>query len=338
MTAAPLISVVIPTHNRCELLKETVSSVMEQTFSNWELIIVDDASEDATWSWLQTIDDPRVKAIRMERNAERDRCRNLGLHRARGEFITFLDDDDLLVRSALQLHLAALTDHPQAIASVGGYFLFDELGGHRKSPIVKRTLVRHVWEDVLFGWSFTGGQCLVRTQSVRAIDGWNESFRVATDHELWSRLGRLGPVVLLPAITLKYRVHSGQWRPPDMDDLMTEARAGAVRKLTGEERERADRILEARAAACRAHDHYLLAEAGNALRLYFRSFRIMPDLWRSPLRRKMVLGPMAKCLAGSVGLKALRPFVSLVWRFQHKAITLTGDLESDNEGRLHSDK
>jgi glycosyltransferase involved in cell wall biosynthesis len=338
MTATPAISIVIPTRNRCELLRETVASVTEQTFGDWELIIVDDASEDSTRDWLQNIDDPRVRPIRMERNAERGRCRNLGLQLARGEFILFLDDDDLLAKTALHLLSAALIDHPQAIASIGGYIVFDEIGAQLNCPIIKRTTVRHVWEDVLFGWVAVGGQCLMRTNSVRAVDGWNESFRIADDHELWSRLAHLGPVVLLPAVTLKYRVHSGQWRPPNTEDIMTAARAAAVRNLSGRERERADRILEARALAGQAYDHYLRAEAGKALQLYFKSLRSMPDLLRSPLRRRMVLSPMAKCLAGSAGLKVVRPLVSLWWRVRRKAITVTGDLESDKEGRLHSEK
>ena len=76
MTATPTVTVVIPTRNRCDLLKETIASVFTQTYTQWELIVVDDASEDGTATWLSSLTDDRVQVIRFDQRSERTRARN----------------------------------------------------------------------------------------------------------------------------------------------------------------------------------------------------------------------------------------------------------------------
>src|SRR5947208_15659485 len=92
----PLVSAVIPTRNRLGFLQEAVESARRQTYANWELIVVDDASEDGTWVWLCSLNDLRIRTFRLEHRSERSIARNQGLSKARGEFALFLDDDDLL--------------------------------------------------------------------------------------------------------------------------------------------------------------------------------------------------------------------------------------------------
>lgn len=315
-----LVSVVTPTHNRCQLLKETVASIFAQTFTNWELIVVDDASADETWAWLQGLHDPRVKKIRLEQHAERAKARNVGLEAAQGQFVLFVDDDDLLAPRALQTHVEALERQSAAIASIGSYVMFDERGSRRTSRIVRRGMVRHIWQDMLFGWMAISGQCLFRTQAIKSVHGWNEAYNIAEDHDLWLRVGRLGPAALLPDVVLSYRVHSGQWRPRNLERLMTEIREQAVRQLQGSERERAERILQARELERSAFAHFLRSEAGKALMAYCQALQIMPNLLRSPLTRPLVVRPMLKCLVGSIGIRLGRPLLSLLWRLQKRDI------------------
>jgi glycosyltransferase involved in cell wall biosynthesis len=208
----PTISIIIPSHNRCDLLKETVASVQSQQYPDWELIVVNDCSTDDTQDWLGSLDDERIHAINMERHQERDFCRNQGLKQARGEFVVFLDDDDLLTEWALAEHLKSFEQFPQAIASIGGFKVFDEAGSTRNVRVSRRVLLRETFEDFLFGFKATGGQSLIRKTTLLEIGGWNESYRVATDHELWARLSQQGPIVLRPMVALLYRVHAGQWR------------------------------------------------------------------------------------------------------------------------------
>jgi glycosyltransferase involved in cell wall biosynthesis len=90
----PDVSVVIPTRDRLAYLKEAVASVRAQTFGRWELLIVDDASEDETPDWLGSLEDPHIRVIRLDQHVHRAAARNRGLDLAAGEYVIFLDDDD----------------------------------------------------------------------------------------------------------------------------------------------------------------------------------------------------------------------------------------------------
>lgn len=90
----PLISVIIPSYNRADILPRAISSVLEQTYSNFELIIVDDASTDTTEAVISNIKDERIKYIKHEKNSNGSVARNTGIKNASGEYIAFLDSDD----------------------------------------------------------------------------------------------------------------------------------------------------------------------------------------------------------------------------------------------------
>lgn len=84
----------LPVYNRSERIEAAIQSVLNQNFTDWELIIVDDASTDNTWNILQTFRNDKVKLLRNEQNQERCITRNKGIHHAAGEYITFIDSDD----------------------------------------------------------------------------------------------------------------------------------------------------------------------------------------------------------------------------------------------------
>lgn len=295
MTTLPKISLIIPTRNRRALLEATIASVRAQTFAQWELLVVDDASDDDTWSWLQSLRDERIHAHRLAEHAERSVARNLGLAQARGEFVLFLDDDDLLFEEALQAHLNAFAKFPEAVASIGGYRSFDEHGKRQVFRVVRKLRMQSLWHDVLFGWMAVSGQCLFRAEALRAIGGWQGEFIPIEDHQLMLRLARLGRVALLPELVLQYRVHEGQWRPPRLWKLMTKVRERALKKLAGEELQIAERILRAREECKLAAKHAQRNEARRALHSFAQAARLAPSLLRSPLSRPLLLKPMMKC-------------------------------------------
>src|SRR5439155_5109675 len=99
---------------------EAVESVRRQTYPNWELIVVDDCSEDDTWPWLSALHDSRIRAVRLDRHSERSAARNLGLAEACGEYILFLDDDDRLMSRALERLVTAILSRPGAVGVAGG--------------------------------------------------------------------------------------------------------------------------------------------------------------------------------------------------------------------------
>lgn len=242
----PVVSVVVATHNRCDLLQQTVASVLGQTVGDFELIVVDDCSSDGTWEWVSGLSDERVRPFRLEQHGERSTARNTGLRAARGQYVLFLDDDDLLTDRALETHLHHLRAHPSALGSIASLRLFDTKGGEAVLAIIDRARLQNIWQDTLFGWAACCGQILFRTQVVRSANGFDPSHSFVEDHVLLLQLTRLGPFVLVPDVALRYRLHPGTARPLRIWALMHEVRGAAVAGLRGKERRLGERILDAR--------------------------------------------------------------------------------------------
>lgn len=112
--AGPLVSVIIPTHNRSHFLAEAIDSICTQTFGDFELIVVDDASSDGTQALLvaRSAEDKRIQVISLDANAGCGHARNIALDRARGRYIAFLDDDDLSPPERLEASVKRLNEDP----------------------------------------------------------------------------------------------------------------------------------------------------------------------------------------------------------------------------------
>lgn len=312
--SGPTVSLVIPTHDRLGLLQETVASVMRQTLTDWEAIVVDDASSDGTAGWLTEQEDDRLTAVILEEHAGMTRAKNIGLERARADLVLFLDDDDLLAPSALKRLHHALVSDVEAIGSVGAVVLFDERGNHRKLRWPRRTLKRVVWTDVLAWWDIYVQAALWRTDAMRAVGGWNESITFSTGLELMRRVSRLGPMILIPEVVVAYRMHGGQLT----GTIPTEIRRTSedvwlqehIRSLPPEERVLAERVADAYRVWRSGRDAYANLECREGLTLYLRALRAAPFLLRSPLLRPVAIGSIAKAsmgaLIGKRGLSAVR--------------------------------
>lgn len=111
-----MVSVVIPTHNRKNFIGETVDSVLAQTYTDLEVVVVDDGSTDGTGDYMRAryASEPRVRYIWQE-NAERSAARNRGIDEARGEFLAFLDSDDLWLPKKLELQMALMEARPELV-------------------------------------------------------------------------------------------------------------------------------------------------------------------------------------------------------------------------------
>ncbi|RPI54165.1 MAG: glycosyltransferase family 2 protein [Acidobacteria bacterium] len=121
MPANPIVTVIIPTRNRAHLLRRAMESVLTQTFGDLELIIVDDASDDATESMVKGIHDPRVRYIRCESHRGAPAARNTGIRAARGQYLAFQDSDDEWLPLKLERQLEVMNRHsPHAGAATCG--------------------------------------------------------------------------------------------------------------------------------------------------------------------------------------------------------------------------
>lgn len=97
-----LVSIIMPAYNSEEFITSSILSVQKQTYDNWELIIIDDCSTDSTTSVIESIDDSRIRVINLESNSGAATARNEGIKQARGEYLAFLDSDDLWVEKKLE--------------------------------------------------------------------------------------------------------------------------------------------------------------------------------------------------------------------------------------------
>jgi Glycosyl transferase family 2 len=294
------VSVVIPTHNRQALLKEAIDSVLEQTLGDWECVVVDDASEDGTWPWLQVQADARIRTLRLDSHAERSAARNAGLSAAGGQFVVFLDDDDRLHGRALERLVAALRRHPDAVAVAGARRLFDQAGRRLRVPHPRLTALRTVWPEVLFGWVAGQGQSMFRTSLLRDLGGWNEHLATPEDQELWLRVGCAGPAVIIPAVVLENRLHQGQWRPLDLREAEEEFRLEFIRRLQGPDRTLAEQVLAARHLEAEASQAYGERRFLTAARLYVSCLREAPTLARSPVLGPKLFALVVKAAVGAV--------------------------------------
>lgn len=118
---SPHVSIVMPTYNRADFIVETIESVQKQTYTNWELIIVDDGSGDQTIEIVRSISDERIH-FHHEQHLGMEHARNFGLQKAKGEFIAFIDSDDLWAINKLERQLAVFEEYPEIdFCMTGGY-------------------------------------------------------------------------------------------------------------------------------------------------------------------------------------------------------------------------
>lgn len=191
--ADPFFSVIIPTYNRAKPLLEAVISVQNQTFQDFELIIIDDGSTDNTAELMQNIadQDGRVRYVYQE-NAERSAARNHGIELATGEYICFLDSDDVYLEDHLSSFYQTIQSHGQPISLVLGNSLSEFNGERRKDPPYV-TETDHPLELVLKISICSQRVCL--HASILKEFKYDISLRVGEDQELWSRIVRKYPIV-----------------------------------------------------------------------------------------------------------------------------------------------
>lgn len=201
----PIISVIIPVYNGETTIKETIESVLNQTFNDFELIIINDGSQDSTLEIINSINDTRIK-VSSFLNSGVSASRNRGLAKAQGEFISFLDADDLWTQDKLELQLKALQSHPHAALAYSwsdwidksGQFL--RAGGHItvNGKVYDKLIIRDFIES--------GSNPLIRKQALEQVGSFDCSITHGEDWEMWLRLAVVYEFVAVPYPQVLYRI------------------------------------------------------------------------------------------------------------------------------------
>ena len=120
----PLVSIIMPTYNRAGYISETIAYIIAQTYTNWELLVLDDGSSDNTEALVMEVADKRIKYHRFNRTGITGKLKNFGIRQSKGELIAFMDSDDLWPVDKLEKQVAALLEHPEAGFSFTNGFNF----------------------------------------------------------------------------------------------------------------------------------------------------------------------------------------------------------------------
>lgn len=202
------ISVVIPAYNSEKTIAATVSSVLDQTFADLEVIVINDGSTDKTLDIVEEFTDPRVQCFSYE-NGGLPTARNRGISHATGEYISFLDSDDLWTKDKLSKQLDVLTSS----ASIGAvyswtYNMFDIMYGYPKN-IAKAAPVFYqgnVYSELLiYNFLGHGSNLLMKRSVLDEVGHFDPDFKVAEDWEFYLRIARRWDFGLVPEYQIFYR-------------------------------------------------------------------------------------------------------------------------------------
>ena len=207
MPVTPRVSVIIATHNRAGYLGEAIHSVLGQTYHDWELIIVDDGSTDRTRDVVESYREQCMKIRYLSQpNCGLANTRAEGVALARGEYLAFLDDDDLFLPNKLKRQGAFMDRHPD----VALVYSFVELVDAQKRPMGRypeRPATAFV--ELIDDCTIATHAALVRKACVERIGGFRQDLAAANDYDLWLRLSRAFPIEFLPECVALYRHHEG---------------------------------------------------------------------------------------------------------------------------------
>ena len=203
----PSVSVVVTVHNGEPYLAAAIDSLLAQTLDDFELLIVDDGSTDATPRTLDAFDDPRIVRIENRLCLGQTRSLNVALRRARGEFVARLDADDVALPDRLRQQRAFMLAHPDIALLGSAYELIDQYGssrGHARMP-TECTALR--WA-LHFINPFAHPAVMLRSTALKSVGLYDEAYHWAQDYDLWSRIACVYGVANLPERLTQYRISS----------------------------------------------------------------------------------------------------------------------------------
>ena len=300
MTLSPTFSVILPTYNRAHVLARAIHSVLAQTYQDFELIIVDDASTDATRDVVESFGDERIVYIRLARNGGPSVTRNTGILRATGKYISFLDDDDEYLPELLAEMYQVFEPLPEQVGFMGcGVQIVEDVPegeaflGDQIPPLPEFVDREEAYLSCLrrlpFGssWGLT-----VRPSCFNVVGLFDETLRTDVDRDLIIRLARRFDFRVIPSVLVKRHWHRG---PRVTTYGPAKARAH-------------ERIIEKNADALREHPdlwalwHYktgwLHYHAGNRAR--GRGF-MLRGIYRCPWHLKSWIGLVLYAFGGNHG-------------------------------------
>jgi glycosyltransferase involved in cell wall biosynthesis len=201
----PTISIITPVYNAEKTIAQTIQSVLEQTYRDFEFLIINDGSTDRTLEIISTFQDPRIQVFSYP-NSGHSISRNRGLENASGHYVSFLDADDIWTPEKLETQLTALRTNPSAGFVYSWSNFIDEEGAflHKGSyfradgQVYQQLLVRNFIEN--------GSNPMIRKEVFDQVGMFNPNLAAAPDWDMWLRIAKGHEFVCVPEVQILYRV------------------------------------------------------------------------------------------------------------------------------------
>lgn len=206
----PLVSVVIPSYNAAEHIEETVQSVLNQTLTELEVLVMDDGSKDHTKDVVMAIQDERVHYYYKENSGVSD-TRNIGMAKAKGKYIALLDSDDRFLPTNLEEKVNFLEENKEYGLVHSNEISFDSDTGEHLEHF--QGLAGDILPDLLelSPYNINGPSCVVFPKALfEEIGGFDKTISTSADYDFWLRVASKYPVGLIDKVLVEYRVHANQ--------------------------------------------------------------------------------------------------------------------------------
>jgi glycosyltransferase involved in cell wall biosynthesis len=233
----PVVSIVMSVYNGERFLRAAIDSLLAQTLGDWELIVVDDASTDATLDILGEYHDPRIRVLRNETNRKQAVCSNRGIAAASGRYIARLDADDISLPNRLAEQIGYLETHPEVTMVASAAYFINEAG----SRVDLRTGgLNGCTVNFVFTWwcPLIHSSVVFRSDVARPPNAYNEDARYCftEDYEFMSRIAFHGKLRVLAAPLIEYRIHPSSVSATEINEQLPQidfiARAN-IKRATG---------------------------------------------------------------------------------------------------------
>ncbi len=207
----PEVTVIIPTYNRAETLCLAIKSVLNQTFQDFEILVVDDASKDHTKEAVSRFKDKRIKYIRHETNKKEAGTRNTGVRNSNGRYIAFLDDDDEWLSEKLEKQVYLLEHGPSLVGGIyTGSFQIDRASGKTLTQIIP-TKRGDIFRDMLSrNYIGTPSVVLLKKECFEKVGLFDESILFGPDYDMWLRISKEFHFEYIRDPLTKYYVHDNR--------------------------------------------------------------------------------------------------------------------------------
>lgn len=208
-----LVSIITPTYNCAEYIKETIKSVLNQTYQNWEMIIVDDASKDNTEEVVKSIQDERIKYIKLLENSGAAVARNVAMNNAKGKYMAFLDSDDIWEKNKLEKQINFMKENNYNITCTS-YKKISEDGNELNKVLNSKTKVDY--NRVLLDCPVGNSSVMYNVEALGKFEVPN--IRKGNDDALWLKMLKKEKYIYgLKDVLMRYRVRSNSISSKKLD-------------------------------------------------------------------------------------------------------------------------